>query len=195
MERYGASPGRLILIGVLAVVLAVVLFLQFGGSSDDDAYDAAIPPKASRLPRPLVEAGNALPTTSGDAEASREWRIETVDRRNWASPDVARVVRYDPFALPAAFPQPVRTAEGTLVDGEGAVVDAGFSEERRAQDMAAIQAKLEELKQRGVRVIISGHKEAAAVVGDRTVRVGDDLEGFTVKAIEADGVIVERKLD
>jgi hypothetical protein len=32
------------------------------------------------------------------------------------------------------------------------------------------------------------------MIGDRTLHVGDEIDGFTITAIEADGVRVERKI-
>jgi hypothetical protein len=81
-----------------------------------------------------------------------------------------------------------------LPDGVIVAAEGEMTEEERTQNVQEIQAKLAELKERGVRVIINA-KDAVAVIGDRTVHVGDDLEGFTVKAIQSDGVVVERKLD
>jgi hypothetical protein len=50
------------------------------------------------------------------------------------------------------------------------------------------------LQERGVNVIVRGRDEYVAMIGNRTVHVGDDIDGFTVTAIEPDGVRVERKI-
>ncbi|MEX2317155.1 MAG: hypothetical protein WD669_08385 [Pirellulales bacterium] len=197
----GASPKKLVLIGVLAVVLIAVLYVQFVGSSKSEAPE--ITASAAPAQRPSLAAANSTATGAkavtplGDAG---EWLLEPIDRPQWKSPELARVIRYDPFALPAAFPQPVGVAGGPgtgtmLPDGVIVAADTEMTEEERSQSVKEIQTKLAELKERGVRVIIKARKEAVAVIGDRTVHVGDDLEGFTVKAIQSDGVVVERKLD
>ena len=54
-------------------------------------------------------------------------------------------------------------------------------------ELAALQA-------RGVNVIVRGRNEYVAMIGDRTLHVGDEFEGFTITAIEPDGVRVERKI-
>jgi hypothetical protein len=198
--RIGGSPKKLVLIGVLAVVLMGVLYVQFGRSSEGEA--PAAPAEATSAQRPsqaTVHAAGAAKAAAAVGDVN-EWLLEPIDRPQWKTPELAKVVRYDPFALPAAFPQPAGVAgvSGTatmLPDGVIVASEADMTEEQRIQSIKEIQAKLTELKQRGVRVIVSARKEAVAVIGDRTVRVGDDLEGFTVKAIHTNGVVVERNLD
>ena len=53
--------------------------------------------------------------------------------------------------------------------------------------------QLEELKQRGVHVIVSKNDQYVAMIGDRMIHVGDEINGFTVTAIDPEGVRVERK--
>ena len=48
-------------------------------------------------------------------------------------------------------------------------------------------------KQRGVHVIVREGDQYVAVIGDRMLHVGDEINGFTVTAIDPDGVHVERK--
>jgi hypothetical protein len=196
-QQLGASPKKLVLIGVLMVVLAGVLYVQFGGSAGGGTGEEGTHARAARLPKRPAASGSA--TAKEEAKGNdqkEEFLLASVERRQWKMPALADVVRYDPFALPAAFPQPVvaggplsKTADGGVVDAEGTT-----DEMQRADAIASIQAKLQELQQRGVRVIIQGRNQAA-VIGDRTVHVGDDVDGFTVKAIKAEGVIVERTLE
>jgi hypothetical protein len=126
-----------------------------------------------------------------------EWFVGTIDGDRWKPPQLADVVRYDPFALPAAFPQPViATVEGTGAGGANAgITDRESAAELLSQEIARLESELKRLQQQGVRVIVGGDKQAAAVIGDRMIRVGDDIQGFTVIAIEPDGVRVERKLE
>ncbi len=193
--KAGATWKKLATVGVLAAVLAAVLYVQFGRPSGDDApplaTTGASPHRAGQPPKSASAKEELAPT------ASKEWLLEATDRPAWKKPELAQVVRYDPFALPAAFPQPPTPAVGRAGAVEGAIVavDNEENEQQRTKTVAEIQSKLDELKQRGVRVIIDGRKQAAAIVGERTIHVGDDIDGFTVKAIDPDGVIVERKLD
>jgi hypothetical protein len=196
-QKTGASPQKLALIGVLAVILLGVLYVQFVPTGDDNPVEV---PRTARAERPTRRAPV---TTKGDArkaatdDNSPEFLLESVDRRQWTAPALDEVVRYDPFALPAVFPQPVAVTLPGAKGAEPGVVaaDVTADAESQAETIAEMQAKLVELRQRGVRVIIQGKKQATAVIGDRTVHVGDDVDGFTVKAIQPDGVVVERKLD
>jgi hypothetical protein len=63
-----------------------------------------------------------------------------------------------------------------------------------AEAIESLRLELEQLQQRGVHVILRGRDEYVAMIGDRTIHVGDEISGFTVTAIEADHVRVERKV-
>jgi hypothetical protein len=63
-----------------------------------------------------------------------------------------------------------------------------------AEAIERLQTELKALQERGVHVIIRGRDQYVAMIGDRTLHVGDEINGFTVTAIEPDGVRVERKL-
>jgi hypothetical protein len=196
-QQAGASPKKLALIGVLAVILLGVLYYQFAPSGGDDPAETPRTARAERLPRSASATAKGTGKSAADDGKSPEFLLESVDRRQWKAPALETVARYDPFALPAAFPQPVAPSLPGVKGADGVIVaaDATVDAESQAETIAESQAKLAELKQRGVRVIIQGKKQATAVIGDRTVHVGDDVDGFTVKAIQPDGVVVERKLE
>jgi hypothetical protein len=132
----------------------------------------------------------AAPGTSSEAAAPRK---KTGAVASWQSPQRAPIV-YDPFALPAAFPQP------TQVDAQAGVAQVNTAEEASAQKAAleAERAKSETdlagMRQQGVAVIIKNKKEWFAIVGDQEIHVGDEINGFTVIAIDADGVRVAKDL-
>jgi hypothetical protein len=179
---------------VLAVVLVGVLYMQFGGGGKAEpgnapAYQppAAKPPAAARAaveaPKPQVEK------TVKDADAV----LTAFDPTRWESPELTTVIAYDPFARPAAFPTPQ-----IISKGEAEVATDAETAEQRAKELAEavekLQQQLEQLQQRGVQVIVGGADQGGyvAVIGDRTVHVGDEIDGFTVTAIEPDGVRVEQ---
>ncbi len=63
-----------------------------------------------------------------------------------------------------------------------------------AEAVAQLQMQLRELEQRGVQVIVRERDQYAAMIGDRVVHVGDEIDGFTVTVIDpTSGVRVERK--
>jgi hypothetical protein len=119
-----------------------------------------------------------------------------LDHARWKSPEVATIVEHDPFALPATFPRPVRTPNGQELTRDGIIAaDAATRASQLADEVAKLQTELDPLQQRGVSVIVRQHDQYVAMIGDRTIHVGDEINGFTVTAIEPDGVRVEKKVD
>jgi hypothetical protein len=119
-----------------------------------------------------------------------------MDISKWQPPQLTTVIEYDPFAIPASFPRPqptdVEAALARLGDhaGEQELADGASMEDR----MKDSQAELETLRQLGVQVVLGQRDQYVALIGDRTVRVGDEINGFTVIAIDSDGVRVARDL-
>jgi hypothetical protein len=203
-HRLGLTPGKTALIGALAVTLVVVLYLQYGpaGSQGDAANAADMPvavaPSGSLLPEvpaiPKAESPSAAskaelpPTTPAAAETVP---TDSTDHAAWQAADLATIVKYDPFALPPTFPRPTPAA-GPLA--EGTVVDEAERASQLADTVAQLHSELEELRQRGVHVIIRERDAYVALIGDRKIRVGEKINGFTVTAIEPDGVRVERQV-
>jgi hypothetical protein len=201
-KRIGLTPGKTALIGALAVTLVVVLYLQYGStSSQGDAATAdespiATSPTVSLTPAaPKAEAPVAAVTAELPAEAEEEEGStplsDSIDRVAWKTADLATIVKYDPFALPPTFPRPALAAD-LLAEGEA--VDEAERASQLADTVAQLHTELEELRQRGVRVIVRERDAYVALIGDRTIRVGDKINRFTVTAIEPDGVRVERQV-
>jgi hypothetical protein len=85
---------------------------------------------------------------------------------------------------------------GDVVDGSGErkSMTAEDASQQRADALEQLRNQLDELKQRGVHVIISKQDQYVAWIGDRMVHVGDDINGFTVTEIDPKGgVRVEMK--
>lgn len=197
-KRIGVTPGKLVLIGVLAVVLLGVLYVQFGagGSAEsvlaaEEAVEPLSPPTKSAAPA----VANAARADVAPAASPSENQAATARTTQWSIPDVARITEHDPFALPLAFPQPARSADGKGLTAENLkATDAATRASRLADEVAKRQTALEELRRRGVSVIVKQRGQYVAMIGDRTIRVGDEINGFTVTSIEADGVRVEMKV-
>lgn len=192
--KNGLTRGKAITIGVLAVVLVTVLYLQYGPSGETATTETS----TYRPPRPVVPAVAQQPTPA--AAVKQQPQVTSVqhvaaavfDEARWKSPTLAAVVDYDPFALPAAFPQP------QAIDAHGATSDqltaeaAEAGRKRMAEAAAQQQMEWQELKQRGVNVIVRQHNEFVAVIGDQTLHVGDEIMGYTVTKIDSQGVEVKR---
>lgn len=194
-QRIGVTPTKLTLIGVLAVVLVGVLYVQYG-RSDSEAAPVVRKTSAARGPRTARTTRKTVPKPSPAERPDK--LIYPTDDGPWSAPGVVpnleTVVQYDPFALPATFPQPESAVVGAKPseDDTAAVNDEELNKERLAGRLEQIQVDLEQLRQQGVQVILTEGDEFVAMIGDQTIRVGDVIGGFKVVAIDLSGVRVER---
>ncbi len=199
-KQVGVTRAKLIAIVVLAVVLVGVLYKQYGGSPANPVQpevpqSASVEQESSERPAARVtrRGKSAPPVAETTAAVTVPVRLESFDQEAWKPRDLATVTQYDPFALPASFPQSVVVAKGNVANGdEGSPADADAN--RLADTVAKLQTELEQLKQRGVHVIIRERDQYVALIGDRTIHVGEEIDGFTVTAIGPDGVHVEWKV-
>ena len=204
-SKSGLTRGKAILIGVLAVALIGVLYVQFGRGGEKPAGE----PSNYRPPRPAlaVQPVNApakpvtlaSAKTPSNAEPSKDKTAATapvIDGTRWKSPKLETIVAYDPFALPPAFPQPPKITAGGKATGADGLIAAAVADDTKKIAEAAenLRMQLEELKQQGVHVILRKGDQYVAVIGDRMLHVGDKIDEFTVTAIDPDdGVHIERK--
>ena len=169
--------------------------MQFGSAGSESAADPV-----GYTPRRQVSTAAAVAAQQPSAEKEKQAQAASsvavaavVDEARWKSPNLADVVDYDPFALPKAFPQP-RFADADATKAEGLIAAAAEDDKRKfADELAKQQMEWQELKQRGVHVIVRQQDQYVAVIGDQTVHVGEEVNGFTVTAIDPQGVHVERK--
>jgi hypothetical protein len=195
-QQLGLTRGKAILIGVLAVALLGVIVVQyrrFSGGAPQVA--AAATPRRSPKTRPAQPraAATKQPASIQKPDGVADAALREFDQMKWKSPTLAEVIAYDPFALPSAFPQPPR-----FIGADGANTSETLSAEEQAQQivdaLAELRMQLEELKQRGVHVILGKDGQYVATIGDQRIQVGDDINGFTVTEIDPkNGVHVEWK--
>jgi hypothetical protein len=180
--KSGVTKPKLILIGVLAVALVGVLYLQYGRSGDGSSAVQA-PPTRRERPR----ARRSSPQQVRElAEPDKVARRPLRELRKWQTPDLAMVVSYDPFALPDAFPRP-QSAEESAVAAAGDTSEAGQAEKAAAlaQQEDAKRQELEKLRQQGTTIVVKGRdNKYVALIGDKELRVGDEINGFTIIAID-----------
>jgi hypothetical protein len=194
-KKSEVTPGKLALIGVLAVVLVIVLYLQYGDQLKSSAKRSASATTTSAAPR--SKPAKAKVTKKDDlAETDFELRKSTGSRATWHAPELASVVAYDPFALPASFPQLRQgEAETALAQTEAQKTqDASVQQAALEAERTQLQSALTSLKQQGVQVIVKREDQYIAIIGDQEVRVGDEFQGFTVVAIDANGVRLAKDL-
>ena len=208
-SKKGLTPGKAVLIAVLSVVLVVVLYIQFGGQGDDGGSEK---PSAYRPPRPAIAVqptddkakASSVTLATAKVPAGNATKVEKttaalhIDETRWKAPKLDVVVAYDPFALPATFPQPTKAgAGGAGKDADLLSAAAADDAKRLAEEHERQLQELDELRTVGVHAIVREGDHWVAVVGDRTLRVGDTINDFVVTAIDPDdpkgSVHIERK--
>jgi hypothetical protein len=196
-QQLGLTRGKAILIGVLAVALLGVIVVQyrrFSGGGPPQVAASATPRRASKArPARPDTAATKQPAAAPNPEGGADAALREFDQVKWKSSTLAEVIAYDPFALPGAFPQPPK-----FVGPDGADTGQALTAEEQAQQivdaLAELRMQLEELKQRGVHVILGKDGQYVATIGDQRIQVGDDINGFTVTEIDPkSGVHVEWK--
>jgi hypothetical protein len=196
-KKAGLTRGKAILIGVLAAVLLIVLYVQFGGSSETPTGGAPSyrPPRPAAAVQPatpetkLVTPVVATPAPTAPIGKQKDsTNVPVINESHWKAPPVATIIAYDPFALPSSFPQPPKiVAAGKSADGNDLIAVAAADDAKRAADAAEdLHLQLQQLIEQGVHAVFSEGNQYVAVVGDRVLHVGDEIEGFTVTAIDPD---------
>ncbi len=195
-QQIGLTRGKAMLIGALAIALVGVLYVQYGRSGGGPEQPLA-DTVASRAPASRSPRSTSAKTAATAAEPDNETEggLFEFDQAKWKSPELTTVIAYDPFALPATFPQPPSFAGGSGASaGAADAATAAEDAQQLADALEDLRSQLEELKQRGVHVIVSQNDQYVAMIGDRLIHVGDEINGFTVTEIDPnDGVRVERK--
>jgi hypothetical protein len=191
----GLTTGKAIVIAVLALTLVGVVYWQFGTSGATAAYTkpggshrrtAAVPVKSVAATTTVAKKNQAENAPLAEMPA-------VVDATKWKSPPLTEVVAFDPLAVPETFPKPKPMEKNGKGGGLVAAAEADDAK-KMAEAVAQLQMQLRELEQRGVQVIVRERDQYAAMIGDRVVHVGDEIDGFTVTVIDpTSGVRVERK--
>ncbi|QDU54769.1 hypothetical protein [Aeoliella mucimassa] len=169
MEQVGATPGKLALIGVLALVLVFVLVRNFRGTSA---------PKVE-LATPAEVAASTRPNAR---ERTPKLRVAiTPAIEAWPQPVLEEVLSHDPLALPTwARTSPEVNSGPRSLTGGGPIAPTASPQ----------QQALAQLKEQGATAIVEIDGTLVALVGDKTIRVGDRLEGYYVKRISQAGVVL-----
>jgi hypothetical protein len=197
-KKGGLTRGKAVLIAVLAVVLVVVMYIQFGrsnGAGSDEAV-AFAPRRPPGVPPVTAAKPNAETANTTTSPASESETVAMIDVTRWKSPKLTDVVAHDPFALPVTFPQPAKVVfDPSMTDSPDVEVASAADKAKQLADaVEQLQRQLDGLKQRGVQVIVRERDQYAAMIGDRMVHVGDEIDGFVITAIRPDGVQVEGKV-
>ncbi len=198
----GATPGKLCLSVVLGIILIVVLYSELSKGGSANAQTTTVPPPAvARPPR-----STATKTTNGQNPKLIPADVSQLqspnDRDIWNAVALDSAFKHDPFAVPAAFlPPPSENSAPIAQEPTSSVPRADNSlaldkqrEEREKQAAAEAKARddaMNALEKQGVSLVLRDGNEWIAVVGDITIRVGDQLGAFRVVEILPDGVVIE----
>jgi hypothetical protein len=195
----GATPAKLALIAALAIVLIGVLLVQFGAFGGGAPRTASsTKPKPAAKPAPSSEVSEPAPKGSAAAATTRAGsatkkspmastpasRVAARPVRPWAPPKVEEIARYDPFDVPP----PMVMLFGSNSTGRSPAAGGTSSADRDR----TLHETLAALRDRGVTMILTDAEGPLAVVGDRTVRIGDRVGGFVVTDISLEeGIVLE----
>jgi len=166
MARIGATPGKLALISVLAVVLAGVIVGQLPDASPPNDV---VPQKAeSSESKQEKGARNASAPTS-----STKPNQQTFKPRQWPRLSVEEASAFDPFAATGPLAAPPSMATKPIAEDE-------------IKDSQA----LEELLQQEATIVVIADKDKVATIGTQQLRIGDVVEGYQVTDITTQGVVL-----
>lgn len=174
-EKPGVTPRQMTLMAVLGVIFVAVIVMQWGGSSEP----ASAPGK--RSPGRVGRRGAAPPpaTLASAPLAPRQ-------RQPWPEIPLAEVLRYNPFRTFAAL-APVAPEVPAIADSNDAPqiappsVDTEQSRQRAQSVLGGLTPGI---------VYTSTDREFVSL-GNRIVRVGDQLEGYRVVKITPAGIVLE----
>ncbi len=191
-KRFAASRRQLLMVGVLALIFAVVLFIQFG--PDEPVADSASPDERAPSRHSVRQTGsNAVqgpgPNRTDRPGAPAPLRRPAGPARPWPVVSLQEAVRYDPFATPGEFIARAAVAEEQQQSRTRTATQRA-QQQAQADADARRQQALETLRTVGVSAIVSDGRDHVALIGSQMVRVGDVLEGFRVVAIGPDGVML-----
>lgn len=183
------TRGKLLLIGVLAVVLVTVVYWNY--FRDGSRSSAAAKTAAKKPARSAKSAATASARPNrGRTNAGRDSPRHPAAARpptTWPSIELAEVIAYDPFALPDAFPKPPPSVAG-LVRENTTTPRPSEQTDLAAQERAVV---ISAIRQQGVQLVLRNGQEYVAKIGDRQVRVGDTIGGLRVVDISLRGVVLE----
>jgi hypothetical protein len=172
-----ASPRQLLVVGVLGVVLATVLVGQFGGASGKPGDVEG--GKSPRGPLPTTDqAGNRKPSTASAARSSQATSTQPAPEA-WRKLSAEIAGQYDPFAVPEPLARKITESRPAAEDRKSG--KSAAKRDASAEKMAALKSK-------GITVIVRTNRGAVAMIGNRVVRVGDELEGCRVVSIDLQGI-------
>lgn len=172
-NRVGATPAKLALIGVLALVMVGVIASNFSGGQSPPVAAAAEgvehAPETTASGVANSSAGSSAAPQADDA-ANPFGKFAEVEP--WPKAPLKTVTRFDPFA---------RAAWAVVKE----VVESDAAAEE--QDSAR---KLDELRNAENAIIIMSGDTRKAVIGEHEFQIGDVIGRFRIEDITSSGVVL-----
>jgi hypothetical protein len=181
----------------LVIVLAIV-FVGVMANSVLKIVRASPPPPAlhatnahprpapSRSPAPHTAA--ATPPATAAPQAPSEISNESSSKGAWPKFALDEIIAYDPFAIAKAG-EPAGSSKSTTQasdDAKSAAAATGDPKAASSESGPALTGRVHTVYQRGGRT--------AALIGSKTIRPGDDLEGAgRVVEVDQSGLMLELK--
>jgi hypothetical protein len=182
-EKIGVTPGKLALVAVLAVVLVTVIYQQMPPADQVSSAEPTeqVPNSESRSSAKNL-ARQAL-ATSQDARKKEAAEQE----KEWPKIKLEHAIAFDPFSRPDALkPDQKKSQEDDVTATNEELVKRQAVRRDREQALALV-------RQQGVQMVLYDQQERIAVVGDRVVRIGEELQGFRVVAIDDEGITLAER--
>lgn len=163
-DRLGATPGKLALIGVLAVALMAVIASNWPAEKPARAL-ASTADDTRRGPATEAD-GRSSGTPQSDQSDDPFGEFATDD--NWSAPPLWEVTRFDPLAAPEWATPPQANGEGDVLT----------------------QEQMEELLAAQNAIIFMSGETRVARIGDREFKVGDIIGHYKISEISSQGVVL-----
>jgi hypothetical protein len=163
-NKLGATPGKLALIAVLALVLVGVIASNWPTAPEAPAEELQA---TRRLPTRPAAAANGQPNSNEPATPAGPFG-EFAEDGHWPELPLRQVTSFDPLAT-AAWAKPAEaTAEATV------------RTETQVNELLAAKEAI---------IFVSGDKQIARI-GDKEFQVGDRLGRYLISEISPRGVVL-----
>jgi hypothetical protein len=166
----GATPGKLALMGVLAIALIVVVTKNWPGkteSAEEAPEEPSLETTTTTEPTTAAPAPAPVATTSMAAPASPFGEFAADE--HWPEPPLKEVTKYDPFATAAWAIAAQTTSPAKNADKEKQIGEL--------------------LAAKDVLIFMTGETRVARI-GNQEFRVGDTVGRFKISDITSQGVVL-----